>query len=224
LDHITHTMAVAAVAVAVAAAALLGAAARSPVPASSFEPPTVQQLTESTYTAAVCSFEPETLLITEINPHLLLPGAATDAPEVGVIVAREDDDEADLLRVGDAGPEDDLGAGVVDSEYEPEGHVVEEVRTVQQNITALEGTLTKAKKACELAKAVVRHSGGGGGGSGSGGSADQEAVVVDPAASTLQKMDAPLPMPKVQEERAHGNVHARKPQDAFVPVPQDVHG
>jgi hypothetical protein len=137
-------------------------------------------------------------LITEINPHLLLPGAATDAPEVGVIVAREDDDEADLLRVGGAGPEDDLGAGVVDSEYEPEGHVVE-VRTVQQNITALEGTLTKAKKACELAKAVVRHSGGGGGGSRSGGSADQEAVVVDPAASTLQKMDALSPCPKCKK-------------------------
>jgi hypothetical protein len=59
LDHINHTMAVVAVAVVVAAAALLGAAARSLVPSSFVEPPTVQQLTESTYTAAVCSFEPD---------------------------------------------------------------------------------------------------------------------------------------------------------------------
>jgi hypothetical protein len=125
-------------------------------------------------------------------------GAATDAPEVEVIVAREDDDEADLLRVGDAGPEDDLAAGAVNSEYEPEGHVVE-VRTVHQNITALEGTLTKAKNASELTKAAVRHSGGGGGSSISGGSADQEAVVVDPAASTPQKMDALSPCPKCKK-------------------------
>jgi hypothetical protein len=182
----------------------------------------VQQLTESTYIAAVCSFEPETLLITEINPHQLLPGASTDAPEVEVIVAGEDDDEADPLRVGDAGPEDDLAAGVVDSEYEPEGHVVQ-VRTVEQNITALEGTLANALKASELAKAAVRRSGGGSGGSGSGGSADQEAVVVDPAASALQKLDA-LTLPEVQEEQAPGIVHARKLQDAFVPLPQDVQG
>jgi hypothetical protein len=158
----------------------------------------VQQLTESTYTAAVCSFEPETLLITEINPHQLLLGAATDAPEVEVIVAREDDDEADLLCAGDAGPEDDLAAGVVNSEYEPEGHVVE-IRTVQQNITALEGTLTKAKKASEVAKASMHHSGGRGGSSGSGGSADQEAVVSTQQRVHLQRMDELSPCPKCKK-------------------------